>query len=337
MADRQMLTPESAVAHWVEQLTAVSTERVRLDAAAGRVLAQAICADRDHPPCDMSAMDGYAVRTSDLGRGSLPIAQQSARIGQSAVRCETGDAVYIVTGAPLPVGADAVIRVEDVIVKSNVMQMKDSARITPGANIRRRGENIRQGSVAVEAGVSVTPSVIATAAAFGADKLSIYSRVRVGVIVTGDELLSADDTPADHQIRDSSGHGLRALIGSLAWAECALATRTQDSLELIEKSLRIALDGCDALILTGGVSMGECDFVPEAVRRVGAEICFHRLPMRPGKPVLGAVAQGGEPILGFAGKSRLDPRDRAPLRIARASTSSGVRFSRIADASGRGR
>jgi molybdopterin molybdotransferase len=301
MADRQTKTPASAVAGWVEQLTAVSTERVPLDTAAGRVLAQAISADRDHPPCDMSAMDGYAIRSADLSKASLPTAQQSARIGQSPVRCETGEAVYIVTGAPLPAGADTVIRVEDVSVESNLMRVKESARITPGANIRRRGENIRRGSVAVEAGIAITPSVIATAAAFGAEELTVYRRVRVGVVVTGDELLSPGDTPADHQIRDSSGHGLRALIGSLAWAECITVERTQDSLELIEQSLRSEVDGCDAVILTGGVSMGERDFVPEAVRRVGAGICFHRLPIRPGKPVLGAVSKDGKPILGLPG------------------------------------
>ncbi|GIW75333.1 MAG: molybdopterin molybdenumtransferase MoeA [Phycisphaerae bacterium] len=293
--------PSMIVREWVQGIRTVSTETVSLVEGIGRVLARPITADRDHPPVDMSAMDGYAVRYDDPSERIWKISDTSARIGQPRVHCEPGQAVYIVTGAPVPWGADTVIRVEDVIVESGNLRLKPSARVIRGANIRRQGENVATGSIVVEAGVPIYESVISTGATFGISVLEVFRKVKVGLIVTGDELLGADENPQEYQIRDGSGPAILAALNRLFWVRCDQYQRVGDDLSLIRLTLNRALEDCDAVILTGGMSMGERDFVPQAVQDVGARLCFHRLPIRPGKPTLGALTPDGKPIVGLPG------------------------------------
>lgn len=293
--------PGMIVREWVQGIRTVSTETVSLVEAMGRVLARPITADRDHPPIDMSAMDGYAVRYNDVANGVWTVSDTPARIGHSPVRCKAREAVSIVTGAPVPQGADTVIRVEDVTVESGNLRLKPSARVTPGANIRRRGENAATGSTLIEAGVAIHESVISTSATFGMSVLEVFRKVKVGLIVTGDELLGADETPKEYQIRDGSGPGILAALNRLFWVDCDQYQRVGDDLSLIRLTLNRALHDCDAVILTGGMSMGDRDFVPQAVRDVGARLYFHRLPIRPGKPTLGALTPDGKPIVGLPG------------------------------------
>jgi molybdopterin molybdotransferase len=292
------------VARLVDRLSPVGSETVAFSAAAGRVLAEPLIADRDSPPVDVSAMDGYAVRLSDLSGCdplTLPVAGE-AHIGRAPPDLPQGCAVRIVTGAPVPAGTEAVIRREDIDERLQRITVPAGLNPRAGDNIRRHGENLRCHEVVVPAGVTITPAVAGAMAALGVREPGIRRRVRVGVIVTGDELLaSGNAVPEPWQIRDSNGPALLAMIDSVPWLDLRPVVYAEDDLDRITTALSDRLAECDAVFLTGGVSMGDCDYVPAAVARAGAEIVFHRLPIRPGKPLLGAVGPGGQAVLGLPG------------------------------------
>jgi molybdopterin molybdotransferase len=298
-------TPEGAVLALAGKLRTVETETMELQFAAGRVLGADLVADRPSPASDVSAMDGYAVRVADLGAGELSV-RGEVRIGHEPPAMPEGAALRIVTGAPVPGGAQAVVKRED--VKEGKGQIKIergvAANIRAGENIRRRGENLGEGELVVPAGTLITPAVAGAMAAFGGTKVKVRRRVRVGIIVTGDELVEPGQRPSAWQLRDSNGAALGALLSLHPWIEGGRRVRVGDEPKLLRAAIDDLLGSIDALILTGGVSMGTRDYVPTVLKEVGAEVLFHKLPQRPGKPVLGAVlGKGSEarPILALPG------------------------------------
>jgi molybdopterin molybdotransferase len=303
-------SPDAAVSAMLALLRPVAeTERVELSAAAGRVLAEDLRADRPSPALDVSAMDGYAVRLADVERAQcggdrLSIAGD-ARAGCPPVSMpDAPGAIRIMTGAPVPRGADAVVRREDVVEGDGWIEIRGAVPVSAGDNIRRRGENIAQDQIVVEAGCGITPAVAGALATFGAARPRVYRRVRIAVLVTGDEVLEPGAAPAPWQLRDSNGIALATLLVRCPWLAPRPPARAPDDPEALGKALAQALDGSDALVIPGGVSMGEYDFVPDVLRRMGARVLFHKLPQRPGKPVLGAVIEGPggpRPILALPG------------------------------------
>jgi molybdenum cofactor synthesis domain-containing protein len=283
----------------------VGVERVALGAARGRVLAEAARADRDSPALDVSAMDGFAVRTADLRGRELPIAGVEAAIGRAAMVMIPGTAVRIVTGAPVPIGADAVIKREDVEEGETAVRFSaEASAAKAGPNIRRRGENAAVGAVVAETGGLVTSALVGVLAAVGCAEVPVRRRVRVRIITTGDELVPVAATPEAWQLRDSNGAALHALLAARAWIEVAPARHVRDEPGAIAMELRAAADEADAVFLTGGVSMGDRDFVPRVVEGLGGRVVFHKLPQRPGKPMLAAVMptkRGSVPVLGLPG------------------------------------
>ena len=294
--------PAAAIDALTSAIPPVVSERVDFDDAAGRVLAEPLLADRDSPPHDASAMDGYAVRMADLGDAvRLPIVGEAV-IGQPAPPLPAGQTVHIFTGGPVPAEADAVIRREDVGEKPDHITLRiDPSDIAEGANIRRQGENLPAGQTVDPAGELITPAVMAAAANFGMRQPLVFGRVRVAIIVTGDELLPIDAPAEPWQIRDSNGPALHAMLRTVPWLCVGDVRRVRDDLDTITRALSDALSAHDAVFLTGGVSVGDHDYVPDAVRAVGAEAVFHKLPIRPGKPLLTAVGANGQPILGLPG------------------------------------
>lgn len=308
-----------------------SVETIGLDRAAGRILAEDVRLDRDSPAFDCSAMDGYAVRVADITAEAsraaretsheiaLPVAGES-RIGEpppsSLLDNPRPGAVRIATGAPIPCGADAVIRREDAIehaaaksgkVASISVSLQAALRIQGGDHIRRRGENAPMGEIILRAGELISTAALATLATVGATQPRVHSRLRVAIITTGDELVEADQEPLAFQLRNSNGPVLRAVLASQAWAEVASVSHLRDD-EDLHGVLVCACAHCDAVVLTGGISMGHRDPVRAAIERAGANIVFHGLPQRPGKPVLAAVhARTGRsglntvPIFGLPG------------------------------------
>ncbi len=295
-------SPAAALGALLGRVGPVGTERVALDDSSGRVLAEDVRADRASPACDVSAMDGYAVRIADLACGSLAVAGEIA-IGSAPPAMPGGAALQIVTGAPVPDGAEAVIKREDVEETQGRIGVGAgvAASVKHGQNIRRMGENLEAGALVCSGGRAVTPALAGSLATFGMVEPSVYRKVRVGVVITGDEVVDPGETPSVWRLRDSHGSVLRSMLRSREWIELGSMERVRDDASAIEEAARAALEACDALILTGGVSMGDHDHVPGVVERLGAELVFHRLPQRPGKPALGAVGAGGKPVFGLPG------------------------------------
>lgn len=272
---------------------------------AGRVLAEPLLADRDNPPLDVSAMDGYALRLADIvadaAAGWLPVSGVAVA-GSPAPVLERGKAVQIFTGAPVPAGADCVVPREQTRESPERMELTvPILQLKAGQNIRRRGENAYAGSEVLPHGTCLTSAAIAAIASVAAAEIVVHRKVRVAVVNTGDELIAPGQPAEDWQIRDSNGPTLEAALARYPWLEVVARRRVADHLASIADNLGELLPSVDAVILTGGVSMGDTDHVPGAVRESGGEIVFHRLPIRPGKPVLGAVAPEGKLIVGLPG------------------------------------
>jgi molybdopterin molybdotransferase len=293
--------PEEMLRRMAQRLEVVATEQVALQDAGGRVLAEAVRSDRDSPACDVSAMDGYAVRLADLRRGEVRVAGE-VLIGQAPPGLPEGAALRIMTGGPVPAGAEVVIKREAVEEHPHRIVLRaGSEPPVPGQSIRRRGENLAAGEVVLEPGVVLTPPRIGALATFGFPWVRAYRRVRVGIITTGNELLEPDATAQPWQIRDSNGPALSAMFGACPWMEIVDQMRTQDRPEELRRALDALLERVDAVLLTGGVSMGDYDYVPSVVREAGAEVVFHKLPIRPGRPMLGAIGPRGQAVFGLPG------------------------------------
>ncbi len=289
----------------IDRLAAVlkspTTESCPIERVSGRVLAGPLTVDRDSPPLDVSAMDGYAMRFSDLPLGPLPITAVAAA-GNAPVYLEKRSAVRIFTGGPVPAEADIVVKREDAIEESGkVSVLPTSQKLKLGQNIRRRGENGLAGQEILSRGTLLTAPRMSAVATFGPASLDVYSKVRVAILNTGDELVSPGRPAEAWQIRDSNGPVLESLLNSRSWLEVVQRSAVGDELDSIVASLNNALARADAVLLTGGVSMGDRDLVPEAIQRCGGKIVFHKLPIRPGKPILGAVGPTGQLICGLPG------------------------------------
>ena len=314
---QQPSSPREAIDAVRAQVQVVATEIIPLAQCNGRVLAQAIHADRDSPALDVSAMDGFAVRMTDLivmageyglpmaaaekineaivGGGATNVSEESASmseamIGHAQIQMRAGHAVRIVTGAPIPIGADVVVRYEDVVMNNGVVRlMIEASAIKTGANIRRRGENAKCGDEIARADALIGAATIGAMASFGVAQVVVRKRVRVALVTTGDELVGAQDQPQPWQVRDSNGPVLESLLGAHAWIEIVSRTHARDDADSLADTLARAMEVADAVILTGGVSMGHKDFVPQVAARLGARTIFHKLPQRPGRPMLAAV------------------------------------------------
>lgn len=291
---------EAAIEKLSIRLQPVSAQQSSIADVAGRVLAADLVADRDCPALDMSAMDGYALRLEESLPVTLPV-QGTAAAGSEPLTLLPGQAIRIFTGAAVPVGADCVVRREDTVEQSHQVQLTIALHeLRGGQNIRRRGENSRQSARLLARGSLIDASSIATVASFGPGTLSVYRPVRVAVLNTGDELADPGAAVKDWQIRDSNGPTLAAWLDRLSWVETAARQRVGDTLQNVQAALTAQLEHCDAILVTGGVSMGDTDYVPAAIESLGGEILFHRLPIRPGRPVLGAILDG-KLIVGLPG------------------------------------
>ncbi|WP_197526173.1 molybdopterin molybdotransferase MoeA [Botrimarina colliarenosi] len=294
------LEPAEAIQQLTQRLAPIGVETVATSAAAERVLADPILLDRDSPACDCSAMDGFAVRAAELAAGALPVVGE-CRIGEPPGALPAHAAMRIYTGSPLPRGADAVIRLERVDEAERVIRLQAGTTVTTGEDLRRRAENAAAGDVVVDRGVELTAASIAAAATVGLGSLCVHRSLRLGVVTTGSELERPDasDLPP-WRLRDSNGPALAAMFGGLPWIDSVELQHADDSLEELTTVLAESLQRNDAVVLTGGVSKGAYDYVPDAVRSIGGEVVFYRIRARPGQPTLGAVA-GEKAIVGLPG------------------------------------
>ena len=282
-------------------LPVVDVERIPCLMAAGRVLAQAIRLDRDSPACDVSAMDGYAIALSYLEKSEAPVSGTNYA-GRPSEAWVPGEALRVYTGAPVPPQAECVIRREDTIEEPSRIRFRSLNRpLQNRENIRYRGENGLAGTPILEGGCIIGPAEFATLASFAEQHVAVYRKLRVSLLNTGDELVSAGAPVAAWQIRDSNGPFLRAFLGPLPWIDLVSVEPVADDLAVLTRAVEDRLQQADVVILTGGVSKGDSDFVREAVEKLGGTIAFHGIPIRPGKPMLAATWPNGKLVLGLPG------------------------------------
>jgi molybdopterin molybdotransferase len=281
---------EAAAVVWgqAEQIRAenrMRTERLPLPESAGRVLAEPVVADRDQPPFARSTRDGYACRARDLAAGPLRVMGQ-VRAGEvwTAGALGPGEAVEIMTGAPVPAGCDGVVMLEHVLLEAGHISLTGPAELAAGENVVPPGAEARKSEVVVPAGRRMAVTEIAAAAACGAAEVTVFRRPRVAILATGDELVEVTDQHQPHQIRNSNSLSLAAQVNA-AGGEAVAFPIVRDQCSATEEAIRAAAD-CDLLLLTGGVSMGKFDYVETALLAQGAEFFFTGAKIQPGKPVV---------------------------------------------------
>jgi molybdopterin molybdotransferase len=266
-------------------LAPLGPESVALGDALGRVLAETLLAGRDLPGFDNSAMDGYAVRAVDIAAASaaLPVALAvigESRAGGQAPELTAGRAIRIMTGAPIPAGADTVVRQEDTRRQQDDVLIEVAA--ATGTYVRRRGEDLVAGQAVLEAGRTLTPIEVGIAAALGYDSVRVGRRPRVGVLATGDELVTAGSVPGPGQVVDSNSPMVIAAVRE-AGGEPTFMGVAADTAEDVRRLLQSA--EFDIIVSSAGVSVGAHDHVRDVVTELG-EVNTWRVAMRPGKPML---------------------------------------------------
>ncbi|MEZ4264789.1 MAG: molybdopterin molybdotransferase MoeA [Myxococcota bacterium] len=268
------------------------SEEIGLLEATERVLAEEVLADRDQPPFNRAAMDGYAVRAADCSgeRARLRVVGEVAAGAQRDEALEAGCAVAIMTGAPVPEGADAVQMIEKCrAVGADTVEVDGPVR--SGQHIAARGEDVRAGDVVARAGDPVRGLLAGALASVGAGRVRVVRQPTVAIIGTGDELVDVDCAPGPAEIRDSNRYTLEALAREGA-ARVILSERVRDEPEALAAAIARGL-AADVLVLSGGVSAGRYDLVVDALARAGVSLAFHKVAIKPGKPVVFGTHAGG--------------------------------------------
>ncbi|MDT3740151.1 MAG: molybdopterin molybdotransferase MoeA [Candidatus Kapabacteria bacterium] len=278
-------------------------EEVDISDSLGRILAEDLISDINIPPFNNSAMDGYAVRFHPEIRNWHIIGELSAGNFQD-IEMDYNQAVSIMTGAKLPEFADTVIPIEECIISGNEISIRNEFNLKRGIYIRLLGEDLLVNTVAISSGIQIKAKNINLAAACGYSKLTVYSRLNIGVLATGDELVSINSLPVNDQIRCSNLTAISASIKAMNMNVTDFGF-IDDKQEHIEQKLREVLSSdIDILVTTGGVSVGRYDFMPDAIKAIGADIQFRKVNIKPGKPIIFSTFLKGEktiPIFSLPG------------------------------------
>jgi molybdopterin molybdotransferase len=298
-----MVDLENAIARVLEKIPPTAAETIPLAESNGRVLAENLVSRITLPVFDNSAMDGYAVRAADVSGASIgsPVSLQlvaTIPAGETfRGRLNPGECARIFTGSPVPEGADAVVMQEDTRATNDQIQFLDSA--APGENIRKRGEDIGVGDTIASNGSIITPGLIGLLAATGIVSLPVGCKPRVALIATGSELRELGEMLSPGQIYESNRVMLAALVKRCG-AVASVRPIVHDSLAATRDALSSAFAGSDIVVTSGGVSVGELDFVKAAFESLGGSLDFWKVAMRPGRPfVFGRL--GGKFLLGLPG------------------------------------
>jgi molybdopterin molybdotransferase len=272
----------------------------------GRVVAEDVASDLDSPPYAKSIMDGYAVRSVDAKSGVALTVIEEVAAGKTPTRTVgAGETTRVMTGAPIPPGADAVIPHEQTELTGDVVKLH--AVVSSGQHILPRGREMKAGEVVVPAGTVITPAAFGLLAAVGRTEVRSYPAPRLAIVSTGDELVEPAERPGRSQIRNTNGPMLLALA-TQAGAEGRYFGIARDEPAVLRGMVSKALEWADVLLLSGGVSAGKFDFVPDVLRELGMQAHFHKVRMKPGKPLLFGTRDKslvfglpGNPVSSFVG------------------------------------
>lgn len=298
-APETLLPPRQAIVAYFTRVTIAppQTERVALDDALGRVLAEPIVAGEDYPNAPRSLMDGFAV-LADATPGALHVAGEVRMGAAPDGSASPAAAVRIPTGGVLPAGADAVVPFEDVRLEDSVVIIE--ARVKPGDNVAQRGADMRRGETVLSARRRIRAPEVGVLATLGVTAVPVYRRPAIAVLSSGDELVDPSAQPAPGEIRDSNRYAIAASLRAMG-AHAQHYPTLRDETEEFESVLRRAIEECDAVVVSGGSSVGDRDRLPLAVAAIARPgVVVHGLRVKPGKPTLFG-ADGGKPILGLPG------------------------------------
>ncbi len=291
--------------HEAEEIIAQSVknygiETVHFEQASGRVLAEGICCDRDFPPFNRVSMDGIAIRYEAFEAGLRKFTVKGTQpAGDAPIEItDNSECVEIMTGAALPGSVDTVIRYEDLIIDgSNATLLINTLK--KGQSIHYKGQDKKQGSIAVPAGTLIGPAVISVAATVGQTQLLVKKLPRVAILSTGDELVDIHEIPSAYEIRRSNGYTIKQVLKP--YGIDATLTHLPDKPEVIESQITNCLANFDILLLSGGVSMGKYDHLPAIFEKLGIKQRFHKVQQRPGKPFWFGGHENGTLVFAFPG------------------------------------
>ena len=294
---RDMVSIEEAQSIILRRTALLPSQELPLLQGLGRVICGEVRSPRDIPLTDNSAMDGYAFCYATLQGDRLAVAGFVPAGVSRSEAVPAGSAVRIMTGAPVPPGCDTVVPIEDVQVGETEIRL--TGRVLQGSHIRRRGEDVRAGECVISDRSLIRPQEIGMLASLGMTSFPAYQKARVAVLATGDELLPLGGTPVPGKIVNSNSVTLAAQVLD-AGAEPVFSGIAPDDFEATKSMIGEALRGADLLITTGGVSVGDKDFVRDALRELGGELLFWKVNMKPGKPVACALLDG-KPVFALPG------------------------------------
>lgn len=280
----------------LEQINPLEIEKVSLLNGLNRVTPHDHIAPWDIPSEDNSAMDGYAFSHATLGSSSLQVTGYLPAGQFRSVAVPAGEAIKIMTGAPVPPGCDTVVPIEDVESEGEWIRITSSCKA--GSHVRRRGEDIHAGNVVIHAGAFIGPQEIGILSAMGTTCLSVYRRARVAILSTGDELLEPGSTPAAGKLINSNSYSLAAQVLD-AGGDPVMLGIAPDTIDAICDKISAGLNA-DLLVITGGVSVGDRDFVKVAIEKLGGSVLLWKVNTKPGKPVAFAMLQG-KPVFALPG------------------------------------
>jgi molybdopterin molybdotransferase len=325
-----MLTVDAAQAAVLSHVHALPPVTAPLRNGLGLVLAEDVVSDLDMPPFDKAMMDGYAVRLADLvgGRGTLTVIEEITAGNTPSCAMGQGLAARIMTGAPIPKGAEAVVQVERTCMAQDGRVHIDDPAVKAGQHVMRRGQEMRAGDTVVPRGALLRPQEIGVLATVGRGNVQVVPRPTVAVLATGDELVEADCQPGPGQIRNGNGPTLVAQI-QRAGGEPSYLGIAGDHLNSLRPLVAEGLQR-DVLVLSGGVSAGKLDLVPGVLQELGAVAHFHKVELKPGKPVLFGTREKtlifglpGNPVSTFVG---FELFVRPAIRVLRGLKDAGTRL-----------
>ena len=296
-----MLTIVEAREAILAAMPVFDTVTVPIDKALGRVLRQSVCAERDQPPFDRVMMDGIAIRFADFAGGTRRYPVQSMQAaGDPAQSLDAGKCIEIMTGASLPDNADCIVPVERIAVNEGVAEIEPEYDAEKCQFIHARASDHAQGTELLSPGMRVSPMDVAIIASCGQPEVTVAGRASVVVISTGNELVPAGLPIEPQQIRMSNGPAIVAMLEQHGHENCKHDHLVDDP-ALLRKRIGSHLDNADVLVLSGGVSMGHADFVPQVLDELGVRVKFHKISQRPGKPMWFGVGAIGQPVFALPG------------------------------------
>jgi len=282
------------------QVQHFSVEEVDLLQSTGCTLAQPVTADRDFPPFDRATMDGIAIGSRAFGQDvrQFRITDMQPAGHPQKQLTNRGNCIEIMTGAMLPIGADVVIRYEDLTITGDVAHVNLND-VTPYQNVHLQGSDKRAGELLVEAGVRITPAIVAIMAFVGMATVPVYRLPKIAVCSTGDELVPVNQLPLPHQIRQSNSYML--LAGLQQEGIVATQYHLPDEPEAMAEQMSQMIQEYDVLLFSGAVSKGKFDFLPQVLQQLGMQTLFHSIAQKPGKPLLFGKFDNGALVFGFPG------------------------------------